>query len=135
MDVQFNKFICFSGKQLGQIDTNSSVRTCAFSYSGNQAVFATDRARGHSCEMGIVDVKNMDSSDLSEGEFITKIAVNGPRVSALLWGALDETIITGHEDGEIAIWDARVHIFVKKNQKKKMSFKPQPLKLKNYVQL
>lgn len=62
--------------------------------------------------MFIMDIKNVDAV-LSQADAISRIAVNGPRISAILWGALDETIITGHEDGEITLWDVRVYnIFV-----------------------
>jgi len=98
-----------SGKEIGQLTTNSSVRTCGFSYSANLAVFSTDKALGHQCEMFIMDVRNVDST-LSQEDAISRILVNGPRISAILWGALDETIITGHEDGEIKLWDVRVSV-------------------------
>lgn len=58
--------------------------------------------------MFIMDIKNVDAV-LSQADAISRIAVNGPRISAILWGALDETIITGHEDGEITLWDVRVY--------------------------
>lgn len=62
---------------------------------------------GHQCEMFIIDIRNVDTV-LSQDDAISRIAVNGPKISAILWGALDETIITGHEDGEITLWDVRV---------------------------
>lgn len=89
------------------LHTNSSVRTCSFSYSANLAVYSTDKALGHQCEMFIIDIKNVDAV-LSQADAISRIAVNGPKITAILWGALDETIITGHEDGEITLWDVRV---------------------------
>lgn len=99
------------GKEIGQLTTNSSVRTCGFSYSANLAVFSTDKALGHQCEMFIMDVRNVDPT-LSQEDAISRISVNGPRISAILWGAMDETIITGHEDGEIKLWDVRVSICI-----------------------
>lgn len=97
------------GKEISQIQTNSSVRTCAFSFSANMAVYSTDKALGHQCEMFIIDTRNVDSM-LAEGSAIIRVPINGPRISSILWGALDETIITGHEDGEINIWDVSVSI-------------------------
>jgi hypothetical protein len=44
---------CETGKEIGNISTNSSVRTCLFSYSGNMAVYTTDRAMRHQCEIFI----------------------------------------------------------------------------------
>lgn len=57
--------------------------------------------------MFIMDIRNVDTN-MSQEHAISRISVTGPRVSAILWGALDETIITGHEDGEITLWDVRV---------------------------
>lgn len=31
------------------------------------------------------------------------------KVTSLIWGTLDHTIITGHEDGAITQWDLRVY--------------------------
>ncbi|XP_046754059.1 eukaryotic translation initiation factor 3 subunit I [Diprion similis] len=97
---------CQTGKVVGQLATNSSVRTCSFSYSGNLAVYSTDKALGHQCEMFIIDARDVDST-LSQENAIRRIPINGPRISAIFWGALDETIVTGHEDGEINLWDMR----------------------------
>ncbi|KAK0085696.1 hypothetical protein PV325_004579 [Microctonus aethiopoides] len=98
---------CQTGKEIGQLITNSSVRTCSFSYSANTAVYSTDKALGHQCEMFVIDTRIVDAV-LSQEDALRRISINGPRISAILWGALDETIITGHEDGEINIWDMRV---------------------------
>ena len=35
------------------------------------------------------------------------IPKNGPKVTSLLWNALDTQIVTGHENGDIVQWDAR----------------------------
>lgn len=95
---------CETGKVIGKLETNSSVRTCSFSYSGNLTVYSTDKALGHQCEMFIIDTRNVDAG-LSKQDTIHRISIDGPRISAVLWGALEETIITGHEDGVINIWD------------------------------
>ena len=83
------------------------MRTCAFSYSGHLAVYSTDRALGFPCEMFIIDSRTVDSN-ASPDDAIFRFAINGPRISAILWGALDDTIITGHEDGELQTWDFKV---------------------------
>lgn len=105
--IMIKFLIQFSGKEVGQLKSNSSVRTCAFSYSANLALFSTDKALGHQCELFIIDTRIVEP-EMSQDEAINRISINGPRISAALWGALDETIITGHEDGEINLWDVRV---------------------------
>lgn len=70
-------------------------------------MYATDKALGHLCEMFIIDTRTVDST-ISQDDAIYRFSINGPRISSLLWGALDETIITGHEDGELQTWDFKV---------------------------
>lgn len=95
-----------TGKEIGLIETNSSVRSCMFSYSSNMAVYTTDKTMGYPCEMCIIDVRNTD--ELGESDPILKIPITPSKVSSILWGPLDEIIITGLENGEIKQWDLRV---------------------------
>jgi hypothetical protein len=41
-------------------------------------------------------------------EPILRIKVDESKVTSMLWGPLDETIISGHENGKIVQWDLRV---------------------------
>lgn len=103
---------CETGKEVANIQSNSSVRTCNFSYSGTMAAYSTDRAMGHQCEIFIIDTRNVDDST-SNADPILRIPVSEYRVSAMLWGALDEVLITGHENGEINLWDFKVIVNLK----------------------
>lgn len=97
---------CETGKEIGNIPSNSSVRTCMFSYSANTAVYTTDSAMKQPCEMFIIDVRTVDSS-ISHQDPILKIPIAGSKVSSILWDNLDEMVITGHENGEIVQWDLK----------------------------
>lgn len=101
---------CQTGKEIGNIATNSSVRTCNFSYSANMAAYTTDKALKHQCEIFIIDTRNVDES-MEHADPILRIPINGPRVSSMLWGTLDETLLTGHENGEIIQWDLKVSAY------------------------
>lgn len=98
---------CEIGKEIGTIPTKSSVRTCNFSYSANMAAFTTDKAMGNLCEIFIIDTRNADSS-IQTADPILRIPAPDSRVSSLLWGTLDEVLLTGHENGEIIQWDLKV---------------------------
>lgn len=78
-----------------------------FSFSGNQAAYSTDAQMGHSCSLNIIDVREADAS-LSQAEATLRIPVPQSKITSLLWGPLDETIISGHENGDISIWDLRM---------------------------
>jgi len=95
------------GSVIASIPTKSSVRTCNFSYSGNQAAYTTDKAMGQNCELFIIDVRTVDSS-ISHQDATLRIPILQSKVTSMQWGPLDETIITGHENGQITLWDIRV---------------------------
>lgn len=94
------------GSVIASIPAKSSVRTCNFSYSGNQAAYSTDKAMGQNSELFIIDVRTADSS-LAEQNPILRIPMTPSKITSMLWGPLDETIITGHDNGQISIWDIR----------------------------
>lgn len=95
-----------SGKCLNTIDRDSSVRTCLFSYSGNMVAYSTDRAMNKPCEIFFADVR--DPSQL--GESVTRTTVtDNDKVTSILWGSLDETVVTGHESGKLTQWDLKTN--------------------------
>lgn len=84
------------GTVIASIAAKSSVRTCNFSYSGNQAAYTTDKAMGQNCELFIIDVRNADSS-IAHQDPTLRIPILNSKVTSMLWGPLDETIITGEK--------------------------------------
>ncbi|XP_058834014.1 eukaryotic translation initiation factor 3 subunit I [Topomyia yanbarensis] len=96
-----------TGNTLGTIVCNSVVRTTNFSYSGNQASYSTDKTMGNNCELFIIDVRNVDASISSQSPVLRLTMQQQSKITSMLWGALDETVITGHENGSIRIWDLR----------------------------
>jgi len=94
------------GSVIASIPTKSSVRTTNFSYSGNQAAYSTDKAMGQNSELFIIDVRTADSS-IAEQNPILRLPMVQSKITSVLWGPLDETIITGHDNGQISIWDIR----------------------------
>ncbi|XP_063239906.1 eukaryotic translation initiation factor 3 subunit I [Bacillus rossius redtenbacheri] len=97
---------CATGKEIGNIRAQSSVRTCNFSYSANMAAYSTDKQLRQQCEMNIIDVRTVDES-IGSSEPILRIPFSDSKVTSLLWGSLDETVIVGLESGEISQWDLR----------------------------
>lgn len=104
--MNFYHFKIQIGKQTAELDRDSPVRTSLFSYSGNMAVYSTDAAMGKPCEIFMADVRDPDQL----GESVTRITVEGAKITALLWGPLDQTLITGHENGKLTQWDLRVRM-------------------------
>uniref|UniRef100_A0A1B6CTR3 Serine-threonine kinase receptor-associated protein n=1 Tax=Clastoptera arizonana TaxID=38151 RepID=A0A1B6CTR3_9HEMI len=108
-----------TGSEIGRFSNESSVRTCNFSYSGNMACYTTDRRKIYmtdktddtyaikDCEIFIMDVKNGDNSMANKSP-ILRLKVDKSQVTSMLWGPLDQTLITGHEDGTLVLWDVKM---------------------------
>lgn len=47
--------------EIGNISSNSAVRTCSFSYSADLASYSTDQAMKQPCEIAIVDARDDES--------------------------------------------------------------------------
>ncbi|XP_060862620.1 eukaryotic translation initiation factor 3 subunit I-like [Metopolophium dirhodum] len=94
-----------TGVEIGNISSNSAVRTCSFSYSADLASYSTDQAMKQDCEIFIVDAR--DDEAFKSSAPILRMTVPDSKVTSLIWGTLDHTIITGHEDGAITQWDLR----------------------------
>ena len=52
---------CETGKELTTFHTQSAVRTCAFSYSGQYLMYSTDEAMSNKCEIFLYDVRDYES--------------------------------------------------------------------------
>ena len=94
---------CQTGKQLNKWDTKTAVRSANFSYSGDKICYTTDQAMSYHYEVNVVDVRSGDNifKYLNPGDKSVEKATTS------LWGPLDETLITGHDNGRIMKWDLR----------------------------
>lgn len=79
-DTTLRIWDCCTGTEVGTVTTKSSVRTCGFSYSGNMAVYSTDKAMGQMCEIFVVDVRNVDTS-IADSDPIIRIPVPDSKVN------------------------------------------------------
>ncbi|CAG0902166.1 unnamed protein product [Darwinula stevensoni] len=99
-----------TGKCLGMAETETAVRTCAFSFGGNTAIYTTDETMGKPCELIFIDIRG----NIGEEDAIFRIPVAGsaetsaPKVTASVWGTLDNFVITGHANGDLVQWDMKM---------------------------
>lgn len=69
------------------------------------ACYSTDKQARYPCELFVIDVRNPETSGS-----IFKMTFDSPKITSLVWGEVDETIITGHENGMLQQWDMRVRL-------------------------
>lgn len=91
-----------TGKERSSITTRTAVRTCAWSYSGNEIFYTTDKAMGYPCTLVVADVRAPP-----EDEPAMKIDVTNSKITAAVWGPLSRYVVAGHENGELIQYDAR----------------------------
>ncbi|KAI8907160.1 WD40-repeat-containing domain protein [Gorgonomyces haynaldii] len=94
-----------NGKQLFVWHTKTAVRCVAFAEGDKMALFVTDAVMGEKCTIHIVQIEQ-DPTKQTE-KVLKTIVVPTNKVTTAVWGLLNKTIITGHEDGTITVWDAK----------------------------
>ena len=67
-------------------------------------MYTTDSTLGEKCNIIVRDLRS------NQPEPIHQIEVTSQKLSKVtssIWGPLEDTLITGHETGEVALWDLR----------------------------
>lgn len=103
---------CETGKEISRIDTNTAGRTCGFSYSGNLVLCTTDKAMGHPCQLMVFDKR--DDQQIRNNEPFMSIPLSSNKITASVWGPLDEVILTGHDSGDLCQWDIKAGDMVRR---------------------
>jgi len=92
-----------TGKQISRLDTPTAVRSVNFSYSGNEILYITDAQMRRSPEINVIDVRDPEGSSI-----MTLKDFGIQKATACLFGPLDESVITGHDNGVIAKWEIKM---------------------------
>jgi len=96
-----------TGKQIGLINTETAARSCGFSYCGKYIMYSTDRTMGKPCSLNIVDCAIADNFNQGEKNPVIASNITGHKITAGLWGPLDQYLVIGDEGGEIYHWDVK----------------------------
>ncbi|KAJ3104487.1 Eukaryotic translation initiation factor 3 subunit I [Phlyctochytrium bullatum] len=92
-----------TGRNVFTWKTKSAVRAVAYALGDEMALFVTDKTMGQQCTIHIVGIEP-DPEDQTQ-ELMMSIPVEGPKATVAAWGNLNTTIVTGHEDGSVSVWD------------------------------
>ncbi|KNC87148.1 eukaryotic translation initiation factor 3 subunit I [Sphaeroforma arctica JP610] len=96
---------CETGTELHKLGTETAVRTVRFNEAFNQLAVTTDQRMGFPCEIRLFDLN--DSSQMKNNKPHTVVELNDSKVTTAEWGPYDDTYITGHENGEMKLWDIK----------------------------
>ncbi len=86
-------------------EQKNAVRSCGFSYSGDLAMYTTDSTLGEKCYIIVRDLRLSDKAEPVKQIDVT--SMKHSKVTSSIWANLENTIITGHETGELMLWDLR----------------------------
>lgn len=93
------------GSVVVDIEDKSPIRTVGWSYSGEKFFYSTDKAMGQKCALKVFTLGAAKAGG-GETEPCLTIPCHESKVTSAIWGPLDETIITGHENGDLIKWDS-----------------------------
>jgi len=68
-------------------------------------MYTTDKAMGHPCELLVYDTR--DDYQMKNNEPFMALPQPKSKITSAVWGPLDESIVTGHENGELVYWDIK----------------------------
>jgi len=92
---------CRTGQCKSTFSCATAVRSCGFSFSGNLIMYSTDATMGKECSITVRDLRQ--DKELKVFDVTPKY----PKVTSAVWGPLEDTILTGHDGGELMLWDLR----------------------------
>jgi len=94
---------CETGKILHQLEAKSPVRSCGFSLTDNILCFTTDKAMGQPCFIKFFDIR--DKEQVQSNTPFQDIQIDDSKVNRMIWGTVEDYVITGHENGQICQYD------------------------------
>ncbi|KAF2861328.1 eukaryotic translation initiation factor 3 39 kDa subunit [Piedraia hortae CBS 480.64] len=96
-----------AGRQLKQWEFPTSIRRAEFSEDGKLLLGVTEKRTGHLSNIYVYDiVPDVEAEQASEPTLRIEVT-DLPRVTVAGFSCLNDYIITGHENGCVAQWDAR----------------------------
>lgn len=94
-----------TGKELSKRETQTSTRTVNYSYSANLLLYTTDTQRNIPSQIHVLDTRE-DIASVQPAVSISDVGTHKPTAS--IFGPLDDSFITGHENGSISKWECRM---------------------------
>ncbi|PJF17861.1 WD40 repeat-like protein [Paramicrosporidium saccamoebae] len=99
-DNSFRLWDVECGKSRNAVETDTGVRSVAWAMGDQLLAVLTDNTMGFTASVLIYDVR--------AGEVVRKVLPNeiGKKPTIVRWTDCNEALLTGHDDGHVALWDA-----------------------------
>lgn len=88
-------------------DFGTAIKRVEFSPDGTQLLGVTEKRQGHLSTIVVYDIKQELDAEQSD-EHVLRIVVDESKATVAGFSYQSRYIISGHEDGTVSQWDAKV---------------------------
>eukprot|EP00126_Sphaerothecum_destruens_P003937 Sdes_comp17763_c0_seq2m7030 len=107
-DNQLKLWNVCTGEEYFTWQTKTAVRRVGFSLGGTSFMYTTDKMMGHPSSLNIVKLNLAElSKQPTPHVSVCLTSAGDSKITAALWGPLDKTIVTGHENGTLCCWEPK----------------------------
>lgn len=106
----------YTGKCLFKFTLSNAARCVAFAEGSRKALFVTDSTMGKNSTLHVVEIAEDPSQQEDNRIGQIEVPKGLPKITAAAWGDLNETIVTGHDDGSIHLYDGETFTLLDKTQ-------------------
>jgi translation initiation factor 3 subunit I len=99
-----------TGECLKTWEFPTAVKRVEFSEDGKQLLAITEKRMGHLGTIVVYDIRYGDDLTDQVNEYSLRITCEDSKATVAGWSYLDKYIISGHEDGTVTQWDAKVRL-------------------------
>jgi len=96
-----------NGQEINSLTTETPVRACGFSYSGNIIFAVTDAVMKKPSEIQILDIRVPEHMNGTDCVVKTRGCGEKGKITSAVWGDMEDFLITGCDNGEMHKVDAR----------------------------
>jgi len=96
-----------TGKILEKLTCDAPVRSVGFSYSAKEFFLATDQVGSKDTEILLFDARDRSQLPSKKPWQTITIPKSNPRVSCVIWGPQSQILITGHDNGDLNLFQPK----------------------------
>ena len=96
-----------TGKVLHQIDCGQPVKSVGFSYSAKEFFLATDIRQDRENKILLYDSRDRDQIVKNKPWQTIPMPKGSSKLTVTLWGPQSQILVTGHENGNLALFDPK----------------------------
>ena len=97
-----------TGKLLKTWEYGTAIKRCEFSEDGRQLLGVTEKRQGQLSTIVVYEINPDPEAEQTSEHSLRIVCDELPKVTVAGFSCLSKYIISGHEDGSVSQWDAKV---------------------------